>query len=145
MASWLIKSEPATYSWEQLVADKRTEWDGIRNYQARRNLQAMKKGDLCLFYHSNQGLEVVGIARVVRESYPDPTTDDQRWVAVDVVPVRKLPKPVPLSVIKTDTRTRGMKVVRQGRLSVSPVTEAELAAVLDLAGEKSGRRPRRRT
>ena len=142
MACWLIKSEPATYSWDTFVAEKRTWWDGVRNYQARKHLKAMQKGDFCLFYHSNQGREVVGIARVIKEAYPDPTTDDPRWVAVDVVPVRRLPKPVPLSVLKTDARTRGMKMVRQGRLSVSPVTDAEFTAVLDLAGDRTLRSPR---
>ena len=91
MAAWLIKSEPAKYSWEMLVRDKRTFWDGVRNYQARNNMQAMKKGDFCLFYHSVTGKEVVGVAKVVRTAYPDPTTDDDRWVVMDVAPVSAYP------------------------------------------------------
>ena len=134
MACWLIKSEPSAYSWDDLVAEKRTSWGGVRNHQARNNLAAMRKGDTCLFYHSVQGVEVVGIARVVKTAYPDPTADDERWVAVDVVPVRRLPRPVPLAALKSDPLTCGMAVVRQGRLSVSPVTAAELAAIRALAG-----------
>ena len=136
MACWLIKSEPCKYSWEDLRRDRRTYWDGVRNYKARNNLQAMKGGDLCLFYHSNEGLEVVGIARVVKEAYPDPTTDDPRWVVVDVVPEKTLERTVPLSTLKTDRRTRNMEMVRQGRLSVSKVTDGELRAILDLAATK---------
>ena len=132
MAYWLIKSEPFKYGWAQLRKDRRTHWDGVRNFQARNNLRAMTRGDLCLFYHSNEGKEIVGIARVVKEAYPDPTTDDDRWVAVDVVPRKSMKRPVPLAVLKEDSRTRGMKLVRQGRLSVSPVTAAEFRAVLSL-------------
>jgi predicted RNA-binding protein with PUA-like domain len=136
MAFWLIKSEPYKYGWDQLQRDRRTFWDGVRNYQARNNLQAMKRGDLCLFYHSNEGLEVVGIARVAREAYQDPTTDDDRWVVVDVVPHKALAEPVPLSTLKTSPRTKGMGLIRQGRLSVSPVTAAEFRAVLALGKTK---------
>ena len=132
MAYWLIKSEPSAYSWDQLVADKRTHWDGVRNFEARNNLKAMKRGDLCLFYHSGD-CQVVGVARVARQAYPDPT-DDERWVVVDVTPRRKLPRPVPLSALKSDRRTGGMVLIRQSRLSVSPVTEKEFAAVLELGG-----------
>lgn len=132
MATWLIKSEPFKYSWEQLRKDRRTYWDGVRNYKARNNMKEMKKGDLCLFYHSNEGLEIVGIARVVKESYPDPTIDDERWVVVDVAPKKSLKRPVPLSTLKADRRTAAMEMVRQGRLSVSRVTDAELQAILEL-------------
>ena len=134
MACWLIKSESSCYSWDDLVAEKRTCWDGVRNHQARNHLETMKKGDTCLFYHSIKGIEVVGLARVVKKAYPDPTADDPHWVAVDVVPVRRLPRPVPLAALKRDSRTCRMQVVRQGRLSVSPVKEAELKAILDMAG-----------
>ena len=133
MACWLIKSEPSCYSWDDLVAEKRTCWDGVRNHQARNNLESMQKGDTCLFYHSLKGVEVVGLARVVKKAYPDPTADDPRWVAVDIVPVRRLPRPVPLAALRRDTRTCRMQVVRQGRLSVSPVQDAELKAILDMA------------
>ena len=105
MNYWLVKSEPFKYSWDQFVKDKRTYWDGVRNYQARNNLNAMKKGDAVLFYHSNEGLAVVGIARVVKEAYQDPTTDDQRWVVVDLEPVEPLPQPVPLSDMKQEQRS----------------------------------------
>ena len=132
MATWLIKSEPSKYSWEQLRKDRRTYWDGVRNYKARNNMREMKKGDLCLFYHSNEGLQIVGIARVVQESYQDPTTDDDRWSVVDVAPKKSLRKPVPLATLKADRRTSGMEMVRQGRLSVSRVTDAELRAILEL-------------
>ena len=138
MAYWLIKSEPSTYSWDQLVADKRTHWDGVRNHEARNHLRAMKRGDLCLFYHSGER-RVVGVARVAREAYPDPTTDDHRWVAVDVTPKRKLSRPVPLSALRSDRRTKGMALIRRGRLSVSPVTEGEFAAVLELGDVPTGR------
>ena len=100
MAYWLIKSEPFKYSWDQFVKDKKTFWDGVRNYAARNNLKAMKKGDLAFFYHSNEGVEIVGIAKVVKEAYPDPTIDDERWVAVDFSPVKKLKNPVTLAQIK---------------------------------------------
>jgi len=130
---WLVKSEPFKYSWEALVKDGQTFWDGVRNYQARNNLQAMKKGDQVLYYHSNEGKEVVGVAKVVKESYQDPTTDDERWVAVDIKPVKKLKKPVTLEQIKQDDRLKNMALIRQSRLSVMPVTEDEFHVVLDLA------------
>ncbi|NCU04664.1 MAG: EVE domain-containing protein, partial [Chitinophagaceae bacterium] len=104
MAHWLIKSEPFKYSWDQFVKDKQTFWDGVRNYAARNNLRDMKKGDEVFFYHSNEGLEIVGIAKVVKESYQDPTTDEDAWVVVDFKPVRKLKKPVTLAQMKTDKR-----------------------------------------
>ena len=135
MAYWLIKSEPFKYSWDQFVKDKKTFWDGVRNYAARNNLRNMKKGDELFFYHSNEGLEIVGIAKVVKESYQDPTTDEDAWVVVDVAPVRKLKKPVTLAQMKADKRLANMDLLRLGRLSVGKVTDAEWKVVLELAGE----------
>jgi predicted RNA-binding protein with PUA-like domain len=135
MAYWLIKSEPFKYSWDQFVKDKKTFWDGVRNYAARNNLRDMKKGDELFFYHSNEGLEIVGIAKVIKESYQDPTTDEDAWVVVDVSPVRKLKKPVTLVQMKADKRLANMDLLRLGRLSVGKVTDAEWKVVLELAGE----------
>ena len=136
MAYWLIKSEPFKYSWEQFEKDKKTFWDGVRNYAARNNLRAMKKGDLAFFYHSNEGVEIVGIAQVVKESYQDPTTTETAWVAVDFKPYKKLKKPVSLAAIKAEKKLSNMALVKQGRLSVQPVNETEWALVLQMAGEK---------
>lgn len=136
MAYWLVKSEPSVYSWEQFVKDKQTFWSGVRNYAARINLKAMKKGDEVLFYHSNEGMEIVGIAKVSKEFYQDPTTEDTNWVAVDLKPIKKLKKSVTLSQIKSDKRLVDMALVRLGRLSVQPVTEKEWNIVMELAGEK---------
>ena len=136
MAYWLVKSEPFKYSWDQFVKDKKTFWDGVRNYAARNNLKAMKKGDLLFFYHSNEGLEIVGIAKLVKEFYQDPTTPEEAWVAVDLAPVRKLKKPVSLAAIKAEKRLAQMALIRLGRLSVQPVTPEEWDIVLELAGEK---------
>ena len=136
MALWLVKSEPSVYSWDQLVAEKQTCWSGVRNYAARINLNNMKKGDEVFFYHSNEGVEIVGIAKVAKEAYPDPTTDDNRWVAVDIRPVRKLKKPVPLAILKADKRFADMDLVRLGRLSVQTVKPAEWELIMKLAGEK---------
>jgi predicted RNA-binding protein with PUA-like domain len=135
MAYWLIKSEPFKYSWDQLVADKKTFWDGVRNYAARNNMKAMKKGDELFFYHSNEGLEIVGVAKVVKEFYQDPTTEDQAWVVVDVAPIRKLKKAVSLAQIKAEPRLSKMEIVRLSRLSVTSVTNAEWKVILELAGE----------
>ena len=135
MAYWLIKSEPFKYSWEQLVKDKKTVWDGIRNYAARLNLRAMKKGDLAFFYHSNEGTEIVGIAKIVKEAFQDPTTDDERWVAVEVAPVKKLKKPVTLAQIKAEKKLAEMDLVRLGRLSTQSVKPEEWELVLKMAGE----------
>ena len=135
MAHWLIKSEPFKYSWDQFVKDKQTFWDGVRNYAARNNLRDMKKGDEVFFYHSNEGLEIVGIAKVVKESYQDPTTEEDAWVVVDFKPVRKLKKPVTLAQMKADTRLANMDLLRLGRLSVGKVTDEEWDIVLELAGE----------
>ncbi|MDX1937944.1 MAG: EVE domain-containing protein [Flavihumibacter sp.] len=135
MAYWLIKSEPFKYSWDQLVKDKQTFWDGVRNYAARNNLKAMKKGDLAFFYHSNEGLEIVGIAKVVKEHYQDPTTDEDAWVVVDFTPHKKLKKPVGLAELKKDKRLANMALIRLGRLSVQPVTDEEWKIVMEMAGE----------
>lgn len=135
MAHLLIKSEPFKYSWDQFVKDKQTFWDGVRNYAARNNLRDMKKGDEVFFYHSNEGLEIVGIAKVAKEAYQDPTTDEEAWVVVDFKPVRKLKKPVTLAQMKTDKRLANMDLLRLGRLSVGKVTDAEWDVVLELAGE----------
>lgn len=135
MAYWLAKSEPSTYSWDELVKEKQTCWSGVRNYAARLHLRAMKKEDEVLFYHSNEGMEIVGIAKVAKESYQDPTTTDDKWVAVDLKPVRKLKNPVSLTQIKADKRLNNMALVRLGRLSVQPVTEDEWKIVMELAGE----------
>src|SRR6476469_4952616 len=136
MAYWLVKSEPTVYSWEQLQRDKQTDWTGIRNYAARIHLRAMKKGDPVFFYHSNEGLEIVGIAKVAKEAYQDPTTEDEAWVCVDIKPFKKLKKPVSLDTIKKEKRLKDMALVRIGRLSVQPVTEEEYSTILELAGEK---------
>ena len=136
MNYWLVKSEPSTYSWDQFVKDKQTFWSGVRNYAARIHLNTMKKGDEVLFYHSNEGTDIVGIAKVVKESYQDPTTDDERWVAVDLKAYKKLKQRVTLSQIKADKRLQEMALVRLGRLSVQPVTEKEWKIVMEMAGEK---------
>ena len=132
MNYWLVKSEPFKYSWTKFNEDKRTFWDGVRNYQARNNLKGMKEGDLVLFYHSNEGMCVVGIAKVVREFYQDPTTDDTNWVVVDLTPVETLKNPVTLSQIKGDEYLKDISLVRQGRLSVMPLKVAEFDRILEL-------------
>ena len=136
MAYWLVKSEPSVYSWDQLEKDKQTDWTGVRNYAARIHLRAMKKGDPVFFYHSNEGLEIVGIAKVAKEAYQDPTTEDEALVCVDIKPFKKLKKPVSLDTIKKEKRLKDMALVRIGRLSVQPVTEEEYKTILELAGEK---------
>jgi predicted RNA-binding protein with PUA-like domain len=136
MAHWLIKSEPFKYSWDQFVKDKVTFWDGVRNYAARNNLRAMKKGDQVFFYHSNEGMEIVGIAKVVKEAYQDPTTPDEAWSVVDFSPVRKIKKPVTLAQVKEEASLQNMALIKLSRLSVQPVTDAEWATVLKMAGEK---------
>ena len=136
MNYWLVKSEPFKYSWEQFEKDKKTFWDGVRNYQARNNLKAMKKGDLVLWYHSNEGKEVVGIAKVVKEFYQDPTTEDTNWVVVDLAPFKKLKKTVTLEQLTEDNRLQNIALVRQGRLSVSSLKAEEFDAILDLSETK---------
>jgi predicted RNA-binding protein with PUA-like domain len=133
MQYWLVKSEPDVFSFNQLVADGKAQWDGVRNYQARNNLRAMKAGDLCLFYHSNIGLEVVGIARVLTEFYPDPTAEKGDWSAVELVPFKPLNRPVPLPEIKANPDLQNLLLVRNGRLSVMPVTFDEFSVILSMA------------
>ena len=129
---WLVKSEPFKYSWDDLVKDGSTYWDGVRNYMARNNLRDMKRGDLTLFYHSGEGKEVVGVARVTREAYPDPTTDDERWVVVDVAPVKALKEPVGLDQIRGDKALAEIAMLKYNRLSVAPVKAAEFKRILKL-------------
>ena len=132
MNYWLVKSEPVKYSWDQFVKDGRAVWDGVRNYQARNNLQAMKTDDLVLYYHSNEGKEIVGIAKVARESYPDPTANDPTWVVVDLVPEQKLDKPVTLEQIKTSDKLNQIALIRQSRLSVMPIKPEEFDVIVGL-------------
>lgn len=134
MARWLVKSEPVKYSWGRMVADGRTHWDGVRNHQASNNLKAMKAGDRAFFYHSNEGLEVVGVVEVVKEYYPDPSDASGRFGMVDVAPVVPVKTPVTLKQMKADPLLENMALVRQSRLSVCPVTDAEWARVCELAG-----------
>jgi len=133
-AYWLMKSEPFKYPWSQLVADKRTSWDGVRNFEARNNLRAMKRGDLALFYHSNEGKEIVGVMRVEREAYPDPTAepDEGDWSVVDVAPLKALVAPVGLATIKATKALEDMALLKRSRLSVVPVTAAEWKTILKL-------------
>ena len=133
MNYWLIKSEPYKYSWDQMIADGSTYWDGVRSYPARVHLRAMKNGDLCLFYHSNEGKEIVGITRVIKEAYQDPTTDDEKWVAVDVEVVKPLNNSVTLAQIKSNDTLANMALVKQGRLSVGPVQEFEFKEIIKLS------------
>ncbi len=132
MNYWLVKSEPGAYSWQQFEKDKRTLWDGVRNYQARNNMKDMKEGDLVLFYHSVSEKQVMGIAKVVTEHYPDPTTDDERWVVVDLVPEKAFKRPVTLAEIKTDPRLENIALVKQARLSVMPLKPEEFDAIVEL-------------
>lgn len=133
MKYWLVKSEPFKYAWHQFLTDGRTFWDGVRNYQARNNLRAMAEGDMCLFYHSNEGKEVVGIAKVVRAAYQDPTTDDTNWVCVDLVPHVQLKNTVTLAQIKADNRLQQIGLVKQSRLSVVELTRDEFDIILELS------------
>lgn len=137
MKYWLVKSEPFKYSWEQFVKDGQTFWDGVRNYQARNNLRDMQVGDQVLFYHSNEGLAVVGIAEVVKSSYPDPTIDDERWLAVDLKPVKALPSVVTLAEMKQMPGLEQLSLIKQSRLSVCPVTEDEYKLILKMGGIKA--------
>ncbi|UOE48043.1 EVE domain-containing protein [Mucilaginibacter sp. SMC90] len=135
MQHWLVKSEPFKYSWGKFNKDGRTFWDGVRNYQARNNLREMKEGDLVLFYHSNEGKEIVGIAKVVKEAYQDPTTDDTNWVVVDLAPVEALKTPVTLEQIKADPKLQDIGLVRQGRLSVMGIKREEFDYILALGSK----------
>ena len=130
MNYWLVKQEPDAYAWSQFVADGKTAWTGVRNFQARNNLRAMKKGDLVLYYHSNIGKEIVGIAKVVKEHYPDPTADEGDWSVVDLAPVKPLKTFVTLDALKADAVLKDMPLVKQSRLSVSPLTEPQFKRVL---------------
>lgn len=135
-AYFLIKSEPSVYAFATLEADGKTRWDGVRNFEARNNLRAMKKGDVCFFYHSNEGKEIVGLAKVVKEAYPDPTAPGEDWSAVDVAPEKALAKSVTLAAIKADPKLKEMALVRKSRISVVPVTPEEFRYVLSLSGTK---------
>ena len=136
MAYWLVKSEPFKYSWDTLVKDGVTVWDGVRNYQARNNLMAMKKGDQVFFYHSNEGLAIFGIAKVSQEYYQDPTTQEKNWVAVNIHPWKPFKTPVTLLQIKSDPRLANMDLLRQGRLSVSSVSAVEWKVILQMTKQK---------
>jgi predicted RNA-binding protein with PUA-like domain len=135
MNYWLVKSEPFKYSWEKFEKDGSTCWDGVRNYQARNNLKLMKTGDKVMFYHSNEGKEIVGIAEVIKEHYQDPTTTDANWVVVDLKPWKKLKKSVTLERIKVDKLLKNIGLIRQGRLSVMPLTQDEFDRILMLSEE----------
>ncbi len=136
MNYWLVKSEPEAYSWATFVKDKRAAWTGVRNFQARNNLRAMKRGDLVLFYHSVSDKHVIGLARVEKEFYPDATAEDGDWSCVDLVPVKALAQPVTLEQIKTDKLLADLPLVKQSRLSVTPMSEAQFKRVLMLGGTK---------
>lgn len=136
MSYFLVKSEPFKYPWSQFEKDVSTFWDGVRNYQARNTLKSMKKGDFVLFYHSNEGLEIVGIAKVIKEAYQDPTTEDQRWCVVDLKVHKKLKNPVSLSNIKQDSLLCEMPLVKQSRLSVMELTDDQFHKVLSLSSTK---------
>jgi predicted RNA-binding protein with PUA-like domain len=133
---WLVKQEPDSYSWDDFVRDGETAWTGVRNFQARNNLRAMKKGDLVFYYHSNIGKEIVGIAKVSKEHYPDKTAEEGDWSAVDLTPLKPLKAPVTLDQIKADPALKEMALVRNSRLSVQPVTPDQAARVLELAATK---------
>ncbi len=139
MNFWLVKQEPTKYSWDEFVHDKETYWDGVRNYQARNNLKAMKKGDFAFFYHSVSDKKIMGIAKIVKEFYQDPTTPDERWVVVDLKPVKPLKNQVSLEQIKSEKSLQDIALVKQSRLSVLPLTQKEFKTILkmgntDLAG-----------
>ncbi len=136
MNHWLVKSEPESYSWDNFVKEGKTAWTGVRNFAARLNLRAMKKGDLVCFYHSVTDKQIVGLAQVSKEAYPDPTADEEGWVCVDLIPSKPLIKPVTLETIKADKSLQEMLLVRQSRLSVCPVTEAQFKKILALAETK---------
>jgi predicted RNA-binding protein with PUA-like domain len=137
MAKWLLKSEPFKYSWDQMVADGRTHWNGVRNHQAANNLKAMKVGDRAFFYHSNEGLAIVGIVEIVREAYPDPSDESGRFVMVDIAPVKPVKTPVTLAAIKAEPELGQFALVRQSRLSVVPVAEPEWKMLCRMAGTRA--------
>ncbi|MEO8560419.1 MAG: EVE domain-containing protein [Rhodospirillales bacterium] len=134
MAYWLMKSEPSVYSWSDLVKENKTAWSGVRNYEARNNMQAMKKGDQVFFYHSNEGKEIVGLMEVVREAYPDPEDETGKFVLVDVKPVKPLKTPVTLATLKADKRFADLALIKKGRISVTPVGAAHFQAIAKLGG-----------
>jgi len=134
MNYWLIKSEPSAYSWEQFKKDKKTDWTGVRNYAARNNLRDMKKGDLAFYYHSNEGVEIVGIAKVTKEHFQDPTTEETAWLAVEFAPYKDLKKTVTLDTLKKDPFFKNMDLIRLSRLSVGKVTETEFFKICDMGG-----------
>ncbi|GAC1707444.1 MAG: EVE domain-containing protein [Flavisolibacter sp.] len=136
MNYWLIKSEPSSYSWEQLEKDHKTSWTGVRNYAARIHLRAMKKGDEVFYYHSNEGMEIVGIAKITKQAYPDPTTGDPSWVCVDIKPFKKLKYPVSLKQIKAEKNLKQMALIRISRLSVQPVSQEEWKVILAMSARK---------
>jgi predicted RNA-binding protein with PUA-like domain len=131
---WMVKQEPEAYSWDTFVKDGGTSWTGVRNFQARNNLRAMKKGDLVFYYHSVSEKQVVGLAKVGKEAYPDKTAEEGDWSAVDLIPVKGLPKPLSLEAMKADPGLKDLKLIRQSRLSVSPVSEKQAERILELAG-----------
>ena len=133
MNYWIVKSEPEAYSWQQLVKDGQTAWTGVRNYQARNNLRAMKKGDHVFFYHSGEGKEVVGLTRVLKEAYADPTAGEGDWSCVDLASVKPLAKPITLAAAKADKILKEMLLVRHSRISVTPVTKEQADRLLELA------------
>jgi predicted RNA-binding protein with PUA-like domain len=134
MAYWLLKSEPVKYSWDQMVRDKRTHWDGIRNFQAANNLRAMKPGDRAFFYHSNEGKEIVGVVEIVKTAYPDPSDPSGKFVMVDIAPMMPVKRPVSLSEMKEMPELAGFSLLRQSRLSVCPVADKEWATICGKAG-----------
>lgn len=137
---WMVKQEPETYSWDDFVKDGQTDWSGVRNYQARNNLRAMKAGDRVLFYHSGKDKAVVGIAEVTRAAYADPTADDEQWVAVDLKPVKRLKNPVPLAAIRYDKRLSELPLIRQSQLSVMPLTKDEFETIVSTGDGKTRRK-----
>ena len=138
---WMVKQEPETYSWDDFVRDGRTDWTGVRNFQARNNLRQMKVGDTVLFYHSGTGKCVVGIAQVAKAAYPDPTADDPQWVAVDIKPVKALKEPVPLASIRYSPKLSNLPLIRQSQLSVMPLTKEEYETIVGMgAGKKTGKK-----
>ena len=135
MKYWLVKSEPYKYSWQMMVKDKTTYWDGVRNYQARNNLKSMKKGDKVLFYHSNEGKEIVGLTKVIKEFYQDPTTDDDKWVVVDLKAVKTLRRAISLKEIKSDNKLKDISLIKQSRLSVMEIKKEHFEYIIDKSDE----------
>ena len=141
---WMVKQEPEAYSWDDLVRDGKTDWTGVRNFQARNNLRQMKPGDRVLFYHSGTGKAVVGIAEVARAAYPDPTADDSQWVAVDIKPVKPLGEPVPLAAIRYHEKLANLPLIRQSQLSVMPLTKEEFEVIIAIGDVKTSKKSRKK-